>query len=190
MSPMRWDRLFDDLEGQLDVLARQERQAEVAEHTRAERGQIALAHRLTAALDQEIRLKVWGLGWLHLRLLDVGAGWVLAEIEAQVPGRGLELLVPTDAVLGVERLGPAADPRDSTASRRFGLSRALRAVSRDRAVVRVHDRAGDHLTGTIDRVLADHLDLTRHADHEVRRPGAVRGVVSIPYTALAAVRRL
>lgn len=190
MSRMRWERLFSDLEAQLDLLARQEREAEVVEHTRAERGQVALAHRLTAARARQLRLKVYGLGWLEVRLVDVGDDWILGEIQAQVPGRGRELLVPTDAVLAVERLGTAADPRRSTASRRFGLAGALRAVSRDRALVRVHDRAGDHVTGTIDRVLADHLDLARHADDEVRRPGAVRGVVSVPYAALAAVRPL
>lgn len=190
MASMRWHRLFDDLEAQLDLLTRQEREADIAEHTRAERGQVALTHRLTAALGQRLRLKVWGLGWLSVELLDVGDGWLLVETEAQTTGRGRELVVPLGALLGVELLGRAVDARESVASRRFGLVRALRAVSRDRAVVRVHDRSGDHVTGTIDRVLADHLDVTRHADDEARRPTATRGVVTVPYAALAAVRRL
>lgn len=187
---MRWERLFDDLEAQLDLLARQDLEAEVAEHTRAERGRVELGQRLAAAVGQDLRLKVRGLGWSPCRLLDAGADWVLVETDAQSPGRGRELLVPLAALVAVERLGRTADLRPGAASRRFGLASALRAVSRDRAVVRVHDRDGDHLTGTIDRVLADHLDLTRHADHEVRRAGATRGSVSLPYAAVAAVRRL
>lgn len=187
---MRWERLFEDLDAQVELLARQELAAEVVEHTRAERGQVQLGSRLAAAVGDGVRVKVVGLGWLAARVLDVGAGWLLLEGEAAVAGRGRELLVPTDALLGVEGLGRVVDARRSAASRRFGLTHALRAVSRDRATVRVHDRSGDHVTGTIDRVLADHLDLTRHADDEARRAGAVRGTLSLPYAALAAVRRL
>ncbi|GAA5161076.1 hypothetical protein [Ornithinimicrobium tianjinense] len=187
---MRWHRLFDDLEAQLARQARQELEAEIVEHTRAERGQVTLTDRLTAGLGSAARLKVWGLGWLDVRVVDVGDGWLLCEGEGGVVGRARELLVPSAAVLGVEGAAEAADTRRSVASRRFGLTHALRAISRDRAPVRAHDRAGDHLTGTIDRVLADHLDLSRHADDEARRAVAVRGVVSLPYAALAAVRRL
>lgn len=189
MGGMRWDRLFDDLEAQLARQASQEREAEVVEHTRAERGQVTLADRFTAGLGSAVRLKVWGLGWLDVRVADVGDGWISCEGE-DVMRRSRELLVPDAAVLAVESAAVAADVRRSVASRRFGLPHALRAISRDRAPVRVHDRAGDHLTGTIDRVLADHLDLSRHAHDEARRAAAVRGVVSLPYTALAAVRRL
>lgn len=190
MGPMRWDRLFADLEAQLDLLARQDLAAEVAERTRAERGQVELAHRLVAAVGQDLRLKVAGLGWLTARLADVGNGWVLIEAQASSPARGRELIVPLGALVALERLGSTVDARPSAGSRRFGLAHALRAVSRDRAVVRVHDRDGDHVTGTLDRVLADHVDLTRHADDEARRPAATRGTVSVPYAALAAVRRL
>lgn len=190
MGRMRWNRLFDDLEAQLAGQTRQALAAEIGEHTRAERGQVTLADRFTAGLGSGVRLKVWGLGWLDVHLVDVGDGWILCEGEGGVVGRARELLVPAGAVLGVEGAVERAETRRSVASRRFGLAHALRAISRDRAPVRVHDRAGDHLTGTIDRVLADHLDLSRHADDEARRAAAVRGVVSLPYTALAAVRRL
>lgn len=190
MGRMRWNRLFDDLEAQLARQARQELEAEVVEHTRAERGQVSLADRFTGGLGSVVRLKVWGLGWLDVRVADVGDGWILCEGQGDGTSRARELLVPTAAVLGVAGAAERADARPSVASRRFGLAHALRAVSRDRAPVRVHDRGGDHLTGTIDRVLADHLDLSRHADDESRRSAAVRGVVSLPYTALAAVRRL
>ncbi|MFX0539215.1 hypothetical protein ACQBAT_04710 [Ornithinimicrobium sp. Y1847] len=204
---MRWDRLFADLEAQLDGLARAEHAAEVAEHTRAEVGQVELIARLVAAQDYPLRMRVSGLGWIAGRLVDVGDGWLLLEREEATPptgahahgaapisstraARGAELIVPIGALSALEALGSAVDARPAAASRRFGLRHALRAVSRDRAPVRVHDRDGDQVTGTIERVLADHLDLVRHADDQAPRARVARGRVTIPYAALAAVRRL
>lgn len=187
---MRWERLFADLEAQLAVLDRAELAAEVAEQTRAERGQVRLDDRLLAALGRPLRLRTRGLGWLEVVLVDIGADWLLVEPAASIPVRGGQLLVARAAVTGVQGLPVRADADESGASRRFGLRHALRGISRDRAVVRVHDVDGDHATGTIDRVLADHLDLMRHADEAARRSGEVRGVQTIPFEALAAVRRL
>lgn len=186
---MRWHQLFDDLGAQLAALELQERAAEVAEHVRAERGQVELVHRLAADPAAPVRLRVRGVGWLDTELTDVGQDWLLAQGGGS--GRtGRELLIPLAAVLAAEGLATQADAREQVASRRFGLQYALRAVSRDRARVRIHDVEGDHLTGTIDAVLADHLDLARHADDEPRRASAVRGRVSLTYAALALVRRL
>ncbi len=186
---MRWDDLFADLEAQQRQLERRERDLEVAEHTRAERGQIELVHRLVAAEGAELRLRVAGAGWLGARLLDVGQDWLLLDHGGSVGARGREVLVPLGAVAAVEGLPRRVGERFAP-GRRLGLRAVLRAVSRDRAVVRAHDRDGDHVTGTLDAVMADHLDLARHADDVARRAEAVRGVVSIPYAALGLVRRL
>lgn len=186
---MRWHQLFEDLGAQLAALEMQERATEVAEHVRAERGQIELVHRLAADPAACVRLRVRGVGWIDADLTDVGRDWILARGDGS--GRaGRELLVPLTSVSAVEGLATGADPREQAASRRFGLRHALRAISRDRARVRIHDVDGDHLAGTIDAVMADHLDLARHADDEPRRASAVRGRVSLPYAALALVRRL
>ena len=187
-SVMRWDDLFEDLGAQLELLERQELAAEAAEHTRSERGRVHLADRFVAGADRPLRVRVRGCGWLEAVLRDVGTDWLLLEQGHGGPAR--EVIVPTSAVTAVEGLTPRADDGEAVGSRRFGLRHALRAVSRDRAVVRVHDVDGDHVTGTLDRVLADHCDLTRHADDEPRRAGATRGVLSVPYAALAMVRRL
>lgn len=189
MAGMRWQRLFEDLAAQQAALERRELAAEIAEHTRAERGQVELAHRLVSGIGGTLRLRVRGVGRLGGRLTDVGADWLLLDAPAG-SSAGREQLVPLAALLAVEGLTVRADPGEGSASRRLRLRHALRAVSRDRAPVRVHDLAGDHETGTIDAVLADHLDLTRHADDEQRRPGTVRGRVALPYAVITLVRRL
>lgn len=206
---MRWDELFADLEAQQTELARQERELEVAEHTRAERGQITLTDRLVAAEEARagLRLRVAGQGWVTGRVRDVGDGWLVVDQSTldqhsgadrhagartrSDPAPGSELLVVLAAVTAVEGLRHRVAGSQATApGRRLGLRSALRALSRDRAVVRLHTTDGDHLTGTIDRVLADHLDLARHSESEARRRAEVRGVVSVPSAALAMLRRL
>jgi hypothetical protein len=187
---MRWHRLFDDLAAQAAGLEEQERAAAVAEQTRAERGQLELVQRAAAALGRELQIRVGGVGWVEGTLRDVGRDWLLLEGMGAPGSRGRELLLPLAAVSAVGGLPVRVDQRTAAASRRFGLRQTLRAISRDRAPVRLHDRAGNHLTGTIDRVLADHLDLTRHADDEPRRPAAVRGSLAVRYDELSLVRRL
>lgn len=189
MVAMRWQQLFDDLAAQQAAMELRERDAEIAEHTRAERGQLQLLDRLTAALGDPLRCRVRGVGRIEGLLTDVGADWVLIEASANAPA-SRELLLPVAALLAIEGLSTRAEVDPAAASRRLGMRHALRAVSRDRAPVRLHDVEGEHLTGTIDAVLADHLDLSRHADDEPRRGQAVRGRVSVPYVALAMVQRL
>ena len=74
---MRWDDLFEDLGAQLELLERQERAAEVAEHTRSERGNVHLVDRFVAALGAPLRVRVRGYGWLEAVLRDVGTDWLL-----------------------------------------------------------------------------------------------------------------
>ncbi len=186
---MRWENLFADLAAQQEQLEREERRLEVGEHTRAERAQVRLLDRLAAAEGTTLRVGVAGAGRLEAVLRDLGTDWLLLDHLGGTGSRGGEVLVPLGAVVTVEGLGRRAATAEE-AGRRLGLTAALRAVSRDRAVVRVHDRWGDHVSGTVDAVLADHLELTRHADDVPRRPGAVRGSVSVPYAAIATVRRL
>lgn len=186
---MRWDDLFADLEAQQRQLERRERELEVAERTRAERGAVELVHRLVAAEGGPLRVRVVGAGWLAATLLDVGQDWLLLDHGGTRASRGREVIVPLTAVGAVEGL-PSRLGEHAGGPRRLGLRSVLRALGRDRAVVRVHDREGEHVTGTVDAVLADHLDLARHADDLPRRAGEVRGVVSVPYAALALVRRL
>jgi prophage tail gpP-like protein len=75
-------------------------------------------------------------------------------------------------------------------AKRFGLGAALRAASRDRAVVELADVDGRLVTGTIDVVGADHLELAEHAADEARRSANVTGRLIVPFWSLGSVRRI
>ena len=117
-------------------------------------------------------------------LLDVAEQWLLVE---EVPGRAA--LVPAAAAAWVAGLGRASAPQPGgSLARRVGLGSALRGLARQRVPVRVALREGGSLTGTFDRVGADHVDLAEHLPDEARRPEAVRGVRTLPFTAIGLVR--
>lgn len=185
MGRMRWSRLFDDLEAQLVAGERAELLADVAEHARSQRGRQVLTDRLAADLRRPVRARVAGSGVLDGTLTELGTDWLVLEV--QPPGtRARSVLVPVHAVRAVWGLSGRADPHEGVGQRRLGLRQALRAVSRDRALVRVGDVDGGQLSGTIDRVGRDHLDLGELPD-EGSRPGSRPGSVVIPFGAIALV---
>ena len=185
---MRWERLFEELDARFDAEATLERDAEIADRTRRERGQIALYSRLLANVGREpISLRLPGGGVPRVVVgtpSDVGPDWLLLVDTANQ-----SVLVPLAAVRSVTGLGPGAQEA-SLVGRRFTLGAALRGISRDRAVVDVVDLEGHGLTGTIDAVGADHLDLAEHAPDEPRRARHVVRAHVIPIAALGSVRRL
>lgn len=182
---MRWSRLFDDLEAQLLAEERAELLADVAEHTRARRGQQVLTDRMAADLGRAVRLRVADAGVLEGTLQELGTDWLGLQVD--LPGaRGRSVLVPVHALRAVWGLSGRADPDEGVAQRRLGLRQALRAISRDRAMVRLTDLEGGQLSGTIDRVGRDHLDLRERPDDGTGRPRRP-GTVVMPFPALAMV---
>lgn len=149
---MRWEALFADMELQLDGAASRELAAQVADLTRAERASVRLADRFRAGTGRPVRLALRndvGIGGV---VVDVGATWVLVRDDR------VEHLVPLPAVVSVTGLGSAAAPPPGAVLRGLGLGHVLRALSRDRQVVRVIG-GGRTLLGRVDAVGADHLDL-------------------------------
>lgn len=181
---MRWQGLFDDLEAQFDAAEAAELAGEVAERTRRESALLRLADRLRAAEGAALTVTVPGAGLLRGRLLDAGADWLLLE----EPGPR-EVLVPLAAVLGVTGAGPrAAVPDDGPVARRLDLRWALRGLARSRTGLALGLVDGTLVTGTLDRVGADHVDLAEHGLGEARRAAAVRQVRLVPLSALAFAR--
>ncbi len=176
---MRWDRLFEDLEGQLAADARVELDSEVAERTRGERARVTLEQRIHGAGQGGIVVHLRGGSTVRGELRDAGDQWFLLEGDA-----GRQQLVLGPAVLGVEGLGR---PRDDRTARRFAVGTALREISRDRRAVLVLDVDGGRRHGTIDGVGADFLDLAEHPQDTPRRAEHVRTVTAVPFAAVAAV---
>lgn len=181
---MRWDRLFDDLAAQLTLDESRELEAEVADRTRRERALLDLHTRLLANVEASpLGLRLPGRV-ITGRLTDVGPDWALVETAPDRP-----CLVALAAVRGITGLAPGART-PSVVAKRFGLGAALRAVSRDRAVVELADVDGRAVTGTIDVVGADHLELAEHAPDEMRRAANITGRLLVPFWSLGSVRRI
>lgn len=190
---MRWELLFGDLEAQLAAAAAAELAVEVGERTRHAQGEVTLGQRLRHAVGQPLTLGLDGAGPLRGVLTGVGPDWVLLGRDPgeQTTGQpGVESLVPQAALAWVGGLARGADVAEpGRVWARLGLRSALRAIVRDRAVVSVSTRGAPPVSGTLDRVGADHVDLALHPVDDVRRAGAVRGVRTIPLAALLGVRR-
>ena len=178
---MRWEGLFDDLEGQLAAEERRERDDEVAERTRRERALVTLEARVAAAAGSGIRLRLVDGTRVHGLLDDRGRDWVLVRQDS-----GRDALVPIASVVTLTAM--QRDVGDPGTARRFGLGYALRALARDRATVAVTlAGGGPALVGTIDAVGADHLDLAEHPEGVPRRRENVTAVTTVPFGALVSV---
>ena len=181
---MRWEALFADMQAQLDAALAMDRAAEVADLTRAELASVELADRLRGAEGTDVRLVVAGGQLVAGRLLEVAAQWVLVAEGTR------QALVPLGALVGVRGLPALSVPVAGLVARRLGLGQALRALARDRVGVRIVTD-GSELAGRIERVGADHLDLTAGVDAAVyaRADGQPDAHLwSVPFAALRVVR--
>jgi hypothetical protein len=182
---MRWQALFDDLEGQLEAAEAAELQAEVAHRTRREVALLSVVDRLRPVEGHPVAVSVFGAGTVHARLLDTGVDWLLLEENG-----AREVLVPLPAVLGVSGVGARSEAPGAggEVARRLDLRWALRGLARSRAGVSVVLRDGSAVTGTLDRVGADHVEVAEHPPGEARRAGSVRQVRLVPLPAVSLVR--
>ncbi len=190
---MRWDDLFTDLEAQFDALQAAELAGEVADRTRRERARIRLVDRLRATRGATVMIRVDGGLALSGRVERVGPDWLLLSDSAREGARegAGEIVLPATALLWIAGLSTRADDPavDGVVAARLDLSYLLRGIARDRSVVTLTLTDGGQLSGTIDRVGSDHLDIADHDPGEPRRPSSVRAIRTIPFAGLAAVRR-
>ena len=138
-----------------------------------------LADRLRASEGAQLRVGVCTGEDVTGVVSDVGATWVLLTES------GREHLVPLAAVATVGGLGGTAAPPPGVVLRRLGLGHALRAVARDRSVLRV-TTGNATVTCRIEAVAADHIDIS--VVGEDARPTGERLVVAL--AALVLLSRL
>ena len=184
---MRWDELFADLEGQLAALAALDRDAEVAERTRAELSRVTFGDRLRGGLGRQVTCTLTGATPVEGRLERVAADFILVT-----EGR-TEAVVPLTAIAGVdglERAGPAGSrAADAAVAARLGMKAALRALARDRSVIRVDVLGGAQVVGTAAVVGADYVEVAVHGADEVPRPQLVKGSRLVPFASIQVIRR-
>lgn len=187
---MRWEQLFTDLEAQYDELAEAALLADLADRQRVEFGAIGMVARLIGALEQPVRLHA-GPATVSGILTTVGPDWALVS---EAPGR--------DAVIALAHLRIAEGMTASTGrplghvARKLTLRSALRGLARDRAPVSLllagsapsETTGSGDLTGTLDRIGADFVELAVHAAWELRRAAGVGRSALVPLTAIAVVR--
>ncbi len=169
----RWERLFGDLEAQLAAGRADESRWDVAELTRAERAGVTFVDRLRASHGRRLRIVTRDGEPLEGVVDDAGTQWLMLDL-----GAGRRAVVPTAAVRSVQGLGARVAPAAGRTESALGLGHVLRALARDRVEATVRTDVG-RFTGRLDRVGADHLDVTLDAP--------AGSVVCVPFDAVLAV---
>jgi hypothetical protein len=183
---MRLDALFEDLESQFAALQEGDLYGEVADRIRAEVGKITVLDRLRGAVGTVVRVELTNAEPVTGKLSRVGKDCVLLEAE-----RYEEWLIPVNALAAVHGLGPWAEQAEGAIAAKLGLAHLLRGIARDRSPVTLFSAAaGAHaVTGTIDRVGADFLEIAEHPLDAPRRRTEIHNSRLVPTQALVAVRR-
>jgi hypothetical protein len=192
---VRWDELFADLEGRLEHELDVERQELAAEEERLRLGRIGLRDRIMAMAraGAPVGLVLADGETLALRVESSGRDWIAGEVTVGAARHAV--VVPVAAIVGVtperDQLELGLRPPSSEAlhdlSSRLGLAFVLRDLCRRRAGIELRTRIGT-VTGTIDRVARDHLDLAEHEPGEPRRDRVVRRIRLVPFDAIVRVR--
>ena len=190
---MRWDRFFEDLEGQLDSEWEAERAALDSEAERLRISRLGLRERLqtlAAGSGSTVTVDLADGAVLTGTVTAVGADWAALQSSD-----GRTTVVALDAAVGIGmpeaellRSARADAPGPRRLAERMTLGFVLRNLARRRVPVTLHLRVGRSLVGTIDRALADHLDVALHDVDAPRRSGSIQGVRMVPLSALAWVR--
>lgn len=183
---MRWDALFGDMEAQLASVDRLDLESEISERSRAEVAGVELADRLRGSMGLRVAVHLVSGAVFEGTLGHVGGeSLVLNDHHHQV-------LVPFPAVSRYHGLGRLAVSEPSSVRRKLGLASALRALARDRADLAVVLVGGTQeaavLSGVIDRVGRDYLDLALTRPGEARRAANVSQIASVPFSSLGALR--
>lgn len=155
---MGWEEhlfeVLDDLEQQAEALYDAERDAELADRSRAEYQQVTLAARLMASVGRDVSLEVRGVGAVTGHLDRVNAQWCL------VRGPQQDWIVPLSALMTLSGVSDRAVPEVAWSPvAKLGLGSALRRLAEagERCVVHLRDETA--YDGVVGRVGQDFLEL-------------------------------
>lgn len=211
---MRWESLFEDLEGQLEREFSAEQRDLGAQEERVRLSQLSMIKRLESQnlwsashRSDPLRLALTNGEQISLRLDTTGADWISGSIDDGSSDcvRGLIPVNAIDSVswrpVAIEASLALAEVRPSNL-RRLELRFALRDLCRRRYRVRVALNGGSStgesasgsyvggapLGGTIDRVGNDHLDLAIHDSSTARRDSSVHEIRMVALRSIVIVR--
>lgn len=196
---MHWDRLFEDLEGQLTAEWEAERAVLDAESERLRIARLDLRARLRTlcSAGADVTIGLVNGRRIPVSLQTLGADWVAVSARGTGEERSAPagFFLPLAAVTGITTdhgmiLASLDEPptADSPLRERMTLGFVLRDLARRRVLVHISTHVGDDVHGTIDRAASDHLDLAVHDPGEARLARAVHGFRIIPFASLVAVR--
>jgi hypothetical protein len=196
---MRWDNLFDDLEGQLEQELDSEDIDLLAEEERLRLGRLGLRERLRAMMrvataDQPMRLILSDGSRIAIGMGAIGRDWIAGELSDDAV-RSPSCVIPIAAIAGclptpvqsTASIAETGEPGLQSLAARLGLAFVLRDLCRRRAPVQVRT-SRDLLHGTIDRVGRDHLDLAEHEPGVPRRERSVRALRLLPVAEIVLLR--
>lgn len=166
---MRWERLFHDLEGQVEAAENAAFRADLQDRTRAERAAITLASRLHDATGVDLVLTLTDGAVVSGVVEDAASQWVLL-------GGRTQRLIPVHAICAISGL-PSRSVEVGPVAQRLSLGYALRALARDRVRV-VVETAGGQVQGLIAKVGADFFEVSQGS----------QGLVAIPTQSIVQVR--
>jgi hypothetical protein len=182
-APLR--RVFEDLEAEFEAGLRREAEQEAVAAIRAQVGATTLWERLARNVGAEAVARAGAHAVRGTLVASYPDYFVLRDPE------GGQHLVRAQA--GSLALPPSQEPLQPApggAARRFGLALALRELARRREPVRVELLDGNAVTGTIEAVGGDYLELAEHEVGEARREAAVRAHRFAAFAAIAFVSLL
>ncbi len=197
---VRWDDLFNDLEGQLEGELHSEATDLRLHEERQRVEKLSLRTRLSnvvrsVGLGGTLRLRVVLVSGetLMLRPTTLGRDWLAAELQGAENG-SVQCVVPLSAIASVllteeQSLASLAVESESSGKliERVGFPFVLRDLCRRRRTVELDTRGGV-LIGTIDRVARDHLDLAVHPLGTLRRSSEVLHYRLVPFWQIHLIR--
>ncbi|WP_104193154.1 hypothetical protein [Cryobacterium sp. Y82] len=197
---MRWDDLFNDLEGQLERELHSEATDLRLQEERARLDKLSLRTRLSNVVRSvglggtlQLRIVLVSGETIAVRPTALGRDWLAADLPGAGNGR-VQCVIPLSAIAGVvlsdeQNLASIAVESESTGKLidRVGFPFVLRDLCRRRRSVELETRGGV-LAGTIDRVARDHLDLAVHPLGTLRRAPEVLHYRLVPLWQIHVIR--